>query len=1540
MLTAARLQKFRLLLDANPLPMVLLDVESGKVEAANDLFHELRVGVKSSQKFPSTFQIGLWKTEEERRNLVQQCRTEGTLTFEHALEQESSSPRSFLVTLRSLEPFGEPGLLAVVLGSLGEMEELRKRTRDLEGLKQILETSSSDVIARIDLSGNRLYTSPSVQHLSGWTAQELVGTTPFQQFHPDDVPMLREIFARLIATGRPETPTYRTRHKSGDYLWVETNCVPIRDATGKVVEIHTSTRNVTARQNAETSLRRSEAFHRELVANLSEGLLLLNQKGQVYLSNGRAHEILHVPDGSLIGADMFSGDWLFFDEQGKPLPATSLPGALTLRDQKTRRDVEVGVSTPAGTVWISQNSSIIAHNEGESGFTLLVSFTDVTRRREARIALREREERLQLVLDATSDGLWDWDISSGEVFTNNAWFRILGHEPGDFPASFNGWRERVHPDDLPLAEKQIIQHLSGKATEPYSVEFRMRGADGTWHWILSRGQVVRRDEKGMAVRMVGTHTDITDRKTAEERYKALFENLSSAFALHEIIVDKDGKPVDYRFLEVNAAFESLTGLKEEDILGRTVLELMPGTESYWIETYGAVALTGKPARIENHSRELGRSFDVRAYSPAPGQFAVIFIDVTEQHRVLLDLRESESRLRTIADQSRDLVSRHGLDGSFTWVSRAVTDLLGIDAPQVLGTRFLDYVDPLDLPVAQQAMTTLAEDGEVRFQCRLLQPSGGSLWVDASGLLLRDPETDQAVELHFTTRDIDSQMQRSELLETTQRLARLGGWEILMPSREMLWTQLHHEIFGSDPSRSPPGIDEIIGLLDSDSGIRYRSAIDDLLTRGTAFDIVVGGKSMQGRTLVLRLAGEATQRNGVVVHARGTTQDITEQESVRRQFEAISRLNSTILDTSEALIILLDREGHIARFNQACVRTTGWREEEVIGRPFFDLLLPPQERETVRSIFYSLLKGSFPSHFKNNWIDRDGRLIWITWANSVILDDRGEVLYIVGTGIDMTSHRATQIELLESEQRWRTLIEAAPEAIVLLDPKTGCFREANPSAEKLYGRSRAELLGLGPLDVSPPVQPSGVPSAEAAMEQISAALEGSSPNFEWIHRRSDGSDIHCQINLCRIPSPDGFLVRGSIIDISRKKKTETVMESLVKGTSSLFGQEFFDALVKDLALLLDVRYAFIGKSTSAGSIRSLSFHSDGKPAPNFEYGLEGSPCKDVYAKNLLFVREDIRNFYPHSSLLENLEAVSYMGVPLHNSSQEPIGILVVIDSKPMVDSELARDILTIFAGRAQGEIERLEGEEALRNLNTTLEKRVGDRTAQLSASNRELESFAYSVSHDLRSPLRSIDGFAQALEEDYHDLLDVDGKHFLERIRSASHRMSDLIDDLLTLSRSSRAALRKRQVDLSAAALEIKDSLSRSQPDRQVVWQIQSDLVALADPVLIHSVLENLLENAWKYSSQRTKAVISLERIPSTDDCDWFEVTDNGAGFDMQHAQKLFGTFQRLHAADEFEGNGIGLATVRRIIERHGGNISAFGEPGIGASLNLSWGKPI
>ncbi|SCZ62887.1 sensor histidine kinase [Thiohalomonas denitrificans] len=286
-----------------------------------------------------------------------------------------------------------------------------------------------------------------------------------------------------------------------------------------------------------------------------------------------------------------------------------------------------------------------------------------------------------------------------------------------------------------------------------------------------------------------------------------------------------------------------------------------------------------------------------------------------------------------------------------------------------------------------------------------------------------------------------------------------------------------------------------------------------------------------------------------------------------------------------------------------------------------------------------------------------------------------------------------------------------------------------------------------------------------------------------------------------------------------------------------------------------------------------------------------------------------------------------------------------EAESLIEALRKHEVDAILGGKDIALVRLREMEEELQRRQHKIEHRnqqleqahhsLESRSRELEQANDELEAFTYSVSHDLRAPLRALNGFSEILEEDYAGSLDDEGREYLKRISGNALRMNELIDAMLRLTKISRHEMRLENIDLSAMAAEVIDELRGSEPEREVEVRIEPGLVARADPELIKIVLTNLLGNAWKYTAGTSGPQIEFGRGPAQPGYETFIVRDNGAGFDMEHTHGLFTPFRRLHSKEEFAGTGIGLATVARVIRRHGGRVGAEGEVGKGSAFRFT-----
>ncbi len=954
------------------------------------------------------------------------------------------------------------------------------------------------------------------------------------------------------------------------------------------------------------------------------------------------------------------------------------------------------------------------------------------------------------------------------------------------------------------------------------------------------------------------------------------------------------------------------------------------------------------------------------------------VDITAQKRSELRLSESESRFRAIADTAPVMIWVSEADGSRTYMNRGWLEFTGRSAEDAKGFGWLKAIHAEDAATVFALYTAAHRSREpVSISCRLQRADGVYRWI----LLTAVPRFGQegqfagfigsVVDIHDVRESEARIAQAHAVAEQERRQLRSlletlpVGVVIADPSGKLVsMNSKLAEIWGGEAPLST-GIAEyaVYEAWWADTGLPVQpdawNLAEALRTGKPSPSRVINIQRFDGtRGVILSAAMPIFGADGELTGAVAISTDITalkQAEETQRQAaarmqivaEAGRAFSATISHYDNLLQSIVQQVASI--YGDGCmIFLTGAHHDNVQLAAY--LFPAPEDTEAVRQTFSEVgqpLVGLMASPVMNSGqplllthlsVEALQRLsskhyhalIEQIHPHSLIIvpltaygQNLGMMLLVrsntewrgytdqdLNLAVVVADRAAVAVynarlylEVQEQRERFGVILSSIGDGVIATDAQ-GRITYINQVAQFLTRTQHKTVIGQ---PVETVVRLVREETRSAVENPVTAVLRTGVPARLAESRlmiAHDGTEVPVADSAAPLRDHQGVLIGGVIVfrDISERRRAERVLLE----SEDVFRATFHQAAVGIIHFATDGRFLLVNDRFC--DVVGYSVHE-----------LAEMRLAD------LMLADELAGVVHHTLRLLNGEASTYTA---EQRFLRRDGALVWANSS--VTLLRATDGTALyFIGVVEDITERKRAEAEIFRLNAELEQRVMERTAQLTAINKELEAFSYSVSHDLRAPLRAIDGFSQALLEDYLPVLDEQGQDFLARIRTASQRMGTLIDALLMLSRLSRGGLSRTRVNLSDVALEIAADLQSLAPDRVTKWDITPDLVVHADARLMRILLENLLENAWKFTSRIPSPHISFG-VSRYNGQDMYFIRDNGAGFDSRYADKLFTAFQRLHTSAEFDGTGIGLATVQRIVHRHGGLIRADGAVNQGA----------
>jgi len=712
--------------------------------------------------------------------------------------------------------------------------------------------------------------------------------------------------------------------------------------------------------------------------------------------------------------------------------------------------------------------------------------------------------------------------------------------------------------------------------------------------------------------------------------------------------------------------------------------------------------------------------------------------------------------------------------------------------------------------------------------------------------------------------------------------------------------------------------------------------------------VLAGRSAKSCDLTLQRAGDKpvhVHLAGVAVLGTGecriTMMDITDR---KRAEDELHRFFDLVPD----LVCIASADGFFKKVNRAWGEVLGYSEEELLRTPLVEFIHPEDRAATLAEVARQIAGGK-TFDFVNRYRCKDGSYRWFEWvANPAV---NGTMLFAAAR--DITGRKQAEDSLRKSEETHRSILQTAMDGFCLLDTR-GHFLEVNEAYIQMIGYSEQELLSMRISDVEANEKP------EETATHLQTLVARGHDRFETRQRRKDGTVFDVEVGTQYKPIEEGRVV-AFLRDITERRRAEAEVGRLNRLYAALIEineatvragspEDLYVEVPRILVMTGAFKMVWIGRpdpatsrvmvlsrhGDSTGSLDRVSIYADERP--------EGmGPTGRAIREGRSFVTNDYLSDqatgpWHEEARRSSLSSAGTFPLRMEEGGKGALcvysGELNFFGDREVALLEKTANNISYAVSKFEQERLRRQAEEQVRHLNASLELRVSERTTQLEEANKELESFSYSVSHDLRAPLRAIEGFSVMLVKASSERLNPEDQRRLDVIRTNARKMSALIDALLSFSRASLSEMKKVPIDMISM---VKELVGEIVPDGQWdrfevrVGELSS---AMGDPEMIRVVLLNLLSNAVKYSGKREHSVIEVGSGAGPDGPEYF-VKDNGAGFDPNYADKLFGVFQRLHGVTEFEGTGIGLALVKRIVERHGGRVWAEGAVGEGATFSFS-----
>lgn len=1256
----------------------------------------------------------------------------------------------------------------------------------------------------------------------------------------------------------------------------------------------------------------------DILESISDAFVAFDHQWQYIYVNQQATKLLHKTREELLGQVV----WEIFPE----LPDLNMLAYRELqRAMRERVVVRFEDFSPTLNRWLEVHVYPIP--EG-----LAVYFQDITDRREVESTLRENEQRLkaanerfELAAAAVNCLIYDWDIEKNIVERTDGITRILGYAPEDIDPSPEWWFNLCHPDDQERIQKR--SNVNWITDDRWTAEYRVRHKDGYYIHVLDQGMIAKRDQNGNPIRVVGSTTDISDQKQVEQNFREqqlFLQNITDNVPVLLWTALPDGR-IDF----VSQPWIDYTGLDLETIQQQGWQDLIhPDDLNETYQLWSEAAAKQQPYEITHRIRYIDGSYRwciSRAVLTGDNQITPLrwvgsAVDIEHQKQTEAALTETTERFRQMAETIEVVFwLSDAFDQQILYVSPAYDRIWG-RSREKLYTNFQELVESIhpddqERVIASASRERLQESIDIEY--RIVRPDRQIRWIRDRSYLIQD-NNGQPYRLVGFAEDIterkQAQQERQQTLHILQTLIVASPLPIVViepvTTNVKIWNRAAEQVFGWSEAEVLGQPIPIVPDEKKEECRLYREA----LLNGETFLGADTYRCKRNREQVIVSISAAPLYNvsNQVDALLLIFQDITEQkqaEQALRESEANLRQNLAILNTineaTPTLIYVKDRQGRLVMGNSALFRALGKSESEVIGYTDAEFYVNPDEATPIVETDRQVMETGQIQIVEETLELPQGLMTFLS-TKSPYRDQTGNIIGLVGVSFDITERKQAQEAVRENEQKLKIALRTGKLGSWQLDLVTNAL-ECSSQMKVNFGLafeddiSYQRLLGL--------IHPDDQKKVQQAVQE--AIISRTDFDLEFRNIWPDGT-LHWLMARGRaIYSSNGYPQKliGVTLDLSDRKLTEQALQKSeerlrVALEAARLGMWYWE-LDTDILTWTNQCKALFGLSADATMSYPIflnSLHPDDRQRTNeaVERSIKLQQDYDI----------EYRTIWPDGTL----HWLAAKGNCVYDAMGQPIrmlGVVLDITERKRTEEELQQTTQDLIS----------------------LNQELTEATAILQERNQELDQFVYIVSHDLKAPLRAISNLSQWIVDDIGDILPPENQQQMQLLQDRVTRMENLIDGLLNYSRINRTDTATEIVDTQHLLEEIIDSLA---PPESFTIEIQSKLPRLNTPRLpLSQVFANLISNAIKHHGRTDgKVTISAKELGKFYQ---FAVADNGKGIAPEHQEKVFAIFQTV--GNESKNNtGIGLAIVKKLVEKHGGKITLESQLGQGTTFRFTWPK--